>query len=156
MCFCVGTALAPNFGSLLVFRLLAGFSGSSVLAVSAGTIVDLFALHESGLAMAIFCATGPFMGSVLGPVAGGYIATSKNWQWTQWLQLMLSGAVLIPLLFIEESYKPVILKKRAKKRGLVLPPKPPLGQSLKMVGKITLSRPFSMLFTDPVVDSLAV
>ncbi|KAK9331534.1 hypothetical protein V1520DRAFT_375669 [Lipomyces starkeyi] len=50
----------------------------------------------------------------LGPVAGGWVATKKDWKWTQWVYLMLGEAVMIPLLFIKESYKPVILARRNK------------------------------------------
>ncbi|KAK9449300.1 major facilitator superfamily domain-containing protein [Limtongia smithiae] len=156
MCFAVGTALSPTFGGHLVCRFLCGLMGSPVLAVSAGTIADVFVPRDRGLALAFFCATGPFAGPTLGPVAGGWIATRKNWQWTMWLYLMICGAVLIPIMLIRESYKPVILKRRAKARGLPLPATPPLGIALKMVATITLTRPMRMLFTDAIVGSLSL
>ncbi|KAK9312595.1 hypothetical protein V1524DRAFT_245885 [Lipomyces starkeyi] len=69
---------------------------------------------------------------------------------------MLGGASMIPLLFIKESYKPVILARRAKKRGLLLPAKLAAKVALKMVAVITLTRPVKMLLTNPVVSSLSI
>ncbi|KAK9356406.1 MFS general substrate transporter [Lipomyces doorenjongii] len=156
MCFAVGAALSPTFAGHLICRFLCSLMGSPVLAVSAGTIADLFRPAEQGLALAYFCATGAFMGPTLGPVVGGWVATKKDWKWTQWVYLMLGGAVMIPLLFIKESYKPVILARRAKKRGLAPPAKLPARVALKMVAVITLTRPVKMLLTDPVVSSLSI
>lgn len=156
MCISVGSALSPTFAGHLICRFLAALFGSPVLAVSAGTIADVFTPLEQGIALAYFCATGPFMGPSVGPVVGGYIAKAKNWQWTIWLNLMTSGATLILLLFIPESYMPVILKRRALRRGENLPPKLPMRVALKKVAIITLIRPIKMLLFDPIVSSLSI
>ncbi|KAK9245129.1 major facilitator superfamily domain-containing protein [Lipomyces tetrasporus] len=156
MCFAVGSALSPTFGGHLVCRFLCSLMGSPVLAVSAGTIADLFSVREQGLALAYFCATGAFLGPALGPVAGGWVATTKDWKWTQWVYMMIGGAVMVLLLFIRESYKPVILARRARQRGVPLPAKPPVKAALKMVAAITLTRPVRMLATDVIVSSLSV
>ncbi|KAK9359237.1 major facilitator superfamily domain-containing protein [Lipomyces starkeyi] len=128
------TTLSPTFAGHLICRFLCSLMGSPVLAVSAGTIADVFRPSEQGLALAYFCATGAFMG--------------PTWDRSQ--------AVMIPLLFIKESYRPVILARRAKKRGLPLPAKLPAKVALKMVAVITLTRPVKMLFTDPVVSSPSI
>ncbi|KAK7208152.1 major facilitator superfamily domain-containing protein [Myxozyma melibiosi] len=156
MCMAVGSALSPTFAGHLICRFLCALLGSPVLAVSAGTIADIFKPLDQGIALAYFCATGPFIGSAIGAVVGGYMAHARNWKWTIWLSLMVSGVTLIMLLFIKESYMPIILKKRALKRGQELPAKLPIGVALKMVATITLTRPLRMLVCDPIVASLSI
>lgn len=77
-------ALAPNMGSLLVFRLLAGIAGSCPLTIGGGSIADLIVQEKRGGAMAMF-ALGPLMGPVIGPVAGGYLGEAAGWRWVFWL-----------------------------------------------------------------------
>lgn len=77
-------ALAPDMGSLLAFRLLAGIAGSCPITIGGGSIADVFSQKERGGAMALF-ALGPLLGPVIGPVAGGYLAQAKGWRWVFWV-----------------------------------------------------------------------
>lgn len=80
----VACALAPNIGSLLVFRLLAGIAGSCPITIGGGSIADMFIQEKRGGAMAIF-AMGPLMGPVAGPVAGGFLSEDEGWRWVFWV-----------------------------------------------------------------------
>lgn len=60
-------AVAPEIGSLVVFRFLAGFAGSCPLTIGAGSIADMFVQEKRGGAMAAW-AIGPLIGPVIGPV----------------------------------------------------------------------------------------
>lgn len=93
---------------------------------------------------------------ILGPVVGGYLVDAKGWRWTMWIVIILGGALLVPLALLEESYKPVILKRRALARGQALPPKPDPKTALKMIFTITLARPTLMLFKEPIVQAVAL
>ena len=66
------TIASPNMASLIVFRFLSGFFGSSPLVNTGGTLADMFNAKERGLAMAIF-ASAPFLGPALGPIPGGFL-----------------------------------------------------------------------------------
>ena len=72
--------------------------------------------------------------------------------------VLLAG--FVPSLFTSESYKKVLLAKRAKKRGLALPPDPVSSkgtwQKMKFFLTITILRPFAMLFVEPIVAFLAI
>ena len=61
--FCIWTmacALAPSFAALIVFRLLAGISGSAPVAIVPGIVADLYGAHKTrGRAMAVFMAVCP-------------------------------------------------------------------------------------------------
>lgn len=80
----IACAVAPNMGSLLFFRLMAGIAGSCPLTIGGGTIADLIVQEKRGGAMALF-ALGPLLGPVIGPVAGGYLAEAAGWRWIFWL-----------------------------------------------------------------------
>ena len=91
--FTIACAVAPNIGSLIFFRLMAGCAGSAPLTIGGGSIADLFKQEERGGAMAIF-ALGPIMGPTIGPVAGGYLAEAKGWRWIFWVITMAVGLSL--------------------------------------------------------------
>ncbi|KAK9345554.1 major facilitator superfamily domain-containing protein [Lipomyces starkeyi] len=136
MLFSAGVGNAHNFGTVLVCRFFAGFFASPVLAVAGGTIQDLWNPDMVGAAMCGFCLA-PFAGPVLGPIIGGFLIEKRSWNWTIDIQT-------------------IILKRRAKKRGLALPPKLPTGEALKLVFMVTLQRPFAMLVFEPIVLALSL
>lgn len=155
MLFTTGVGKAHNIGTVLVCRFFSGLFASPVLAVAGGSIMDMWPVHMVGLAMSGFCVA-PFAGPVLGPVIGGFLETRKSWRWSMWVLLMFSGAVLPLIASLRETYKPIILKRRAIKRGLTLPPKLPPGEALKLLFTVTLIKPFIMLFTEPIVLVLSI
>lgn len=48
----------------------------------------------------------------------GYVVESKTWRWTQWVILFGLAVAIAMTLFMSESYKPVLLKRRAKKSAV--------------------------------------
>lgn len=65
----IPSALAPNIGTLIAMRTLAGFFGSVSIANGGGSLSDLF---EPGQRAGIFgwYLLGPLMGPTLGPLFG--------------------------------------------------------------------------------------
>src|SRR6266480_2760270 len=54
---------------------------------------------------------------MMAPVAGGWIVStaSLGWRWCEWVTLIISaGAFMIALLFLPETYLPVLLDWKAK------------------------------------------
>jgi DHA1 family multidrug resistance protein-like MFS transporter len=54
---------------------------------------------------------------VIAPIAGGWIVdnTRLGWRWTEWVTLIISGAAfVIALLFLPETYLPLLLDWKAK------------------------------------------
>lgn len=151
MLFTMGVGLSSHIREILVLRFFAGFFASPAMAVAGGTIADIWDFEMMGLAMAGFCLA-PFMGPVLGPVIGGFVAEKEGWKWTMWVNLMFAGGILLPVLICPETYKPVLLKRRAKKRGIKLQ-KPKVGglEFLKFIFFITLMTPMKMLAVEPIV-----
>ncbi|KAF2832692.1 MFS multidrug transporter-like protein [Ophiobolus disseminans] len=146
MLFTLGAGFSRSLPSLLICRLLAGMAGSPSLAVGAGTNADLFVPHKRAVATSMFLAA-PFTGPVLGPVIGGFLAQYKTWPWTQWVQIFITLIATLVALPMKETYKPIILKKRARKHGLKMPDAPK-GAKMKTAIVVKVVRPLHMLVAE--------
>ncbi|CVK95571.1 probable mfs-multidrug-resistance transporter [Fusarium mangiferae] len=158
-----GCAGAQNAQTLIVLRFFAGAFGSSPLTNAGGTIADMFPASQRGLAMAIFAAA-PFLGPVLGPIIGGFLGMNAGWRWVMGFLGAFSGALwIVGTLLVPETYAPVLLRQRASKlskiTGHVY-----VSQIDYERGKVTLtesfktalSRPWILLFKEPIVLLLSI
>ena len=150
--FTLGAGFSQTFASIAICRFFAAFFGSPTLAVGAGTSADIWPSVHRAVATSLFLLA-PFAGPAFGPLLGGYAAQVKGWRWTQWALLFMSVATFIYSLFMKETYKKIILQKRAKRLGIPPPPKtgPAGSAALKFLLTVTLFRPVKMTFTDPIV-----
>ncbi|CAF9925029.1 MAG: hypothetical protein ALECFALPRED_002885 [Alectoria fallacina] len=152
MLFILGAGFSNTFAALAICRLFAGIFGSPVLAVGAGTNADIWPPVHRAVATSTFLLA-PFLGSTMGPVIGGYAAQNKGWRWTQWPLLFFLLPLYLSSLFMKETYKKIILQKRAKRLGI--PPPPQMGPAgfaaIKFLVTVTLFRPIRMIFTEPIV-----
>ncbi|TEY62317.1 hypothetical protein BOTCAL_0164g00160 [Botryotinia calthae] len=161
--FNAGAAGAQNIQTLLILRFLAGSFGSSPLTNAGGVIADMFSAAHRGVAMSIF-AVAPFLGPVIGPIVGGFLGESEGWRWVEGLMAIFTGALwIIGSLTIPETYSPVILRRRANKMssmtGKVYKSKMEVdngSKSLSAEFKTALSRPWILLFTEPIVLLLSL
>ncbi|KAJ4328670.1 hypothetical protein N0V84_000861 [Fusarium piperis] len=161
--FNAGCAGAKNSWSLLILRFLAGSFGSSPLTNAGGAIADMFPASQRGLAMAIFAAA-PSLGPVFGPIIGGFLGMKAGWRWVMGFLAAFSGALwILGSILVPETYAPVLLQRRAAKlskmtgkvyvskidhdRGKVT-----LAESFKTA----LSRPWVLLFKEPIVLLLSI
>ncbi|KAJ5082220.1 hypothetical protein N7532_011263 [Penicillium argentinense] len=160
-------AVAPDIGSLTVFRFFAGCVGSCPLTIGAGSIADMFAQEKRGSAMAAW-AIGPLIGPVVGPVGkyifscGGYLAQAKGWRWTFWVLAMASGAVVFSsILTIKESYAPTLLARKTKRLQKEtgnpnLRSALDTGRTPRDLFIFSVVRPTKMLFMSPIVFLLSL
>ncbi|EDK45191.1 conserved hypothetical protein [Lodderomyces elongisporus NRRL YB-4239] len=158
MLFIMGVGLAKNIRTILVLRFFCGFFSSPALSIAGGTISDLWANSPSdqSIAVAIFCLC-PFLGPVLWPIIGGFSAEYKNWQWAvSWVLLMFFGLVWPFAILAPETFKPVILARRARKRGVNVESQKVDMEFLKKVAKNNLLLPMVLLFTEPIVLIMSV
>ncbi|KAK0557268.1 hypothetical protein OC844_005621 [Tilletia horrida] len=177
--FNVGTALAPNMAALAVLRLLAGFAGSTGPCLGAASIGDMFAPAQRGKAVAIY-ALGPILGPSVGNILGSFIAErTRSWTWPLWIVTIAS--VTLPITsycFLTETYAPVLKERKYerllreaeqqhqravpspehKDNGLVTspPPPPPKFQKLSKALAIACTRPFKLMFTNPICTIVAL
>ena len=82
---------------------------------------------------------------------------NEGWRWTQWILLFAMVPIWLYSLGMKETYKRIILQKRAKKLGIAPPPGGPRGiEALKFFMTVTLFRPLKMLVTEPIVLFLSL
>jgi multidrug resistance protein len=161
--FNAGCAGANDAATLIVLRFFAGAFGSSPLTNAGGVIADMFPAAQRGVAMAIFAAA-PFLGPVLGPIIGGFLGMSAGWRWVMGFLAAFSGLLwILGSLLVPETYAPVLLRRRAAKlskmTGKVYVSKadheggrPTIAESFKTA----LSRPWILLFKEPIVLLLSI
>jgi hypothetical protein len=62
--------------------------------------------------------------------------------------IFITLAALLVALPMKETYKPIILKQRAKKHGIAPPETPASSQKVTKVLATRILRPFHMLYTE--------
>ncbi|KAL5603880.1 hypothetical protein FOVSG1_006630 [Fusarium oxysporum f. sp. vasinfectum] len=161
--FNAGAAGANSMATLIVIRFLAGTFGASPLTNAGGVVADIFPANQRGLGMGIFSAA-PMMGPSLGPIIGGFASETIGWRWVEGLMAIFTGVLWIfCTLAIPETYAPVILDRRAKALTAQTG-KLHISAIERRQGKITpraafqkaLSRPWALLFQEPIVLLLSV
>ncbi|TWU70638.1 hypothetical protein ED733_000411 [Metarhizium rileyi] len=161
--FNAGCAGAQNIWTLSILRFLAGAFGSSPLTNAGGTIADMFEPAQRGLATAIFAAA-PFLGPVLGPIAGGFLGMNAGWRWVMGFLAAFSGFVwILGTALVPETYAPVLLRQRAARLSKMTG-KHYVSKLDHDRGKVTfaesfktaLSRPWILLFKEPIVLLLSI
>ncbi|OKL55265.1 hypothetical protein UA08_09464 [Talaromyces atroroseus] len=147
----IGSALAPNVVCHLIFRYIAGFCGAPTVTNAGGSLTDMWPATERSVPWAIFSAAS-FLTVIIGPIIGDAIVQYLPWQWTYWTSMALGGTVyLAALLFLPETYRPKLLSQKAARQGLVLEQ-----IDLRNRYREGLTRPWIMLFTEPIVWGLTL
>ena len=154
-------ALAPNFGTLVICRLLGGISTSGG-SVTLGVVADMWEPDDQEYAIA-FLVLSSVGGSVVGAVVGGFVEKQRSLPWIFWTQLIAGGAVqLIHALFVPETRATILLDREAKRRRKageadVYGPNEIHGFNLGFKHIFTVwKRPFYMLITEPIVAWLSL
>lgn len=154
------SALAPNYGALLVSRGLIGLSmaGGSV---TIGMVADLYQADDQQYAIA-YVVLSSVLGTSIGPVVAGPITRFLPLAWNFWVQLIFGVVVQVVHFFMPESRSTIIMDREAKRR------RKQDGEQIwgpnevkhpRVSGKefmITWARPFEMFFREPIVLSCSL
>ena len=73
-------SLSPNLATLIGFRILQGIGGGAMMPVGLAMLYELFPPHRRGTALGIW-GIAAMAAPAVGPVAGGWIASSVSWRW---------------------------------------------------------------------------
>jgi DHA1 family multidrug resistance protein-like MFS transporter len=161
--FTLGSGLSQSLAALITCRFFAGMFASPGVSLASATISDMAAPLDRGLPLAVYY-TIPFVGSLLGfvifpglcvallnmfsPLVGGFVVEGKGWRWTQWTVLFFFVASFVPIVFVHETYKKIILQRRGlgtsqAQRSFV--------EGFQYFMTKTVIRPVHMLMTEPIV-----
>ncbi|KAF8496254.1 MFS polyamine transporter [Russula emetica] len=158
--FNVGQARAQNIGTLLVTRFFAGLFGCAPLTNVGGIVADIWDPVGGGHALGVFCSC-VFIGPVLGPIIGGYVATSHlGWRWVFWILMISGGACTVfGFIFLPETFAPTLLARKARRLRKL---DPVANKNLfaesenkkwtpRELLNSTIIRPFTMVIVEPIL-----
>ncbi|BFZ58076.1 hypothetical protein PYCC9005_005134 [Savitreella phatthalungensis] len=157
-------ALSPSFAGLLVLRLLSGIFSSTGSTMVGGTLSDMYISQERGRPMALFSSVTLF-GTAFGSIVSAYTTQNPKlgWRWVFWIQLIVNAVLFVVLaVVLRETRGTVLLSRRAamlrKKTGdsRYMARAELERQSLSILIRHSLTRPFRFLFTEPTIMAFSV
>ncbi|ROV95527.1 hypothetical protein VSDG_05350 [Cytospora chrysosperma] len=148
-------ALASSLAEIIVVRFFGALFGAVMICNGAGTIADISTEDDRALYMSLW-SIAPLNGPVTGPLIGGFVYQYLGWRWDNWLVLILTGAAVILMTTVRETYAPVLLKQKAAKRRKDEDDERywcqyDSAKSTAQLMKVNLSRPFVLSFTEPIL-----
>ena len=161
--FSIACATGKDLQTVLICRFFAGFFGACPLAVVAAVFSDMFDNATRGSAITLFSMT-VFTGPMLAPFVGGFITESYlGWRWTMYIvSFMGFFAFALDLLFLEETYPPVILiakaaelRRRTQNWGIHAKQEEIEVDFGELIQK-NFTRPMRLLFGEPIVTAISV
>lgn len=160
--FNLACGASRNKGEMIAFRFLSGIGGSAPLGIGGGVLSDCWRAEERGLAISIY-SLAPLLGPAVGPIAGGFITEKTSWRWVFWATSIADAVIQVfGLVFLKETYPPKLLHAKAEKlrkesgnTALHTEFEHP-ERSLGNILKHSLTRPFKLLGTQPIVQALAI
>jgi MFS family permease len=109
-------ALAPNFATYVVVRLLGGLSTSGG-SVTLGVVADMWEPDDQEYAVA-FLVLSSVGGSVVGAVVGGFVEAYQPLAWIFWVQLIAGCAVqIMHAVLVPETRATILLKRKRRIDG---------------------------------------
>ncbi|KAI4224674.1 MAG: hypothetical protein L6R36_004482 [Xanthoria steineri] len=162
--FSIATATAKDLQTVMLTRFFAGVFGSCPLAVVAAIFSDMFDNKTRGLAITVFSMT-VFTGPLLAPFIGGFIIMnpSLGWRWTEYLVAIMGFfAFALDLLFLEETYPPIVLQQKAsmlRRRTLnwgIHAKQEEIEVDFRELVTKNFSRPLRLLVSEPIVLLLSI
>ncbi|KAI9923929.1 hypothetical protein ASPWEDRAFT_108230 [Aspergillus wentii DTO 134E9] len=156
--FTIGTATAKDVQTIMLTRFFAGLFAAAPLAIVPAIFADIYDNSHRGIAIAMF-AMAVFVGPFASPFTGGFITMSYlGWRWTMYISAIMGflGFALL-ILFFKETYAPVVLMEKAAtlRRQThnwgIHAKQDEVELDIKDLLTNNFSRPFRMLFTEPIV-----
>jgi DHA2 family multidrug resistance protein len=109
---------AQTLTEVVIFRLLQGVFGASLVPVSQSVLLDTFPREKHAMAMSLW-GIGVMVAPILGPTIGGWLTEFYNWRWVFYINLPLGLLALMGvILLVEES--PLDRERRFDVFGFVL------------------------------------
>src|SRR5258708_2968976 len=91
--------LAQSLPQLVIFRVMQGVFGASLVPLSQGLMMDASQREEQGKAMAMW-GVGTMLGPITGPTLGGWLTDEYSWRWVFYINLPVGIVCAIGLLIL--------------------------------------------------------
>src|SRR3989442_11702928 len=90
--FSIGSVLAgtaQTFTQILIYRIIQGIGGGSLMPISQAIMRESYPPEEQGMAMAIF-GMGVVLAPAMGPILGGWLTDNYGWPWIFYINIPFS------------------------------------------------------------------
>jgi MFS transporter, DHA2 family, multidrug resistance protein len=94
--------LAQSLPQIVIFRLLQGIFGASLVPLSQAVLLDTFPREQHGSAMAIW-GIGVMVGPILGPTLGGWLTEYYSWRWVFYINIPVGILTWLGLAFFVQE-----------------------------------------------------
>lgn len=155
--FMLGSSFAKDMTSLAVCRFFAGVFASPNISNASASILDYTPSQHRGSSLGVYYSL-PSLAAGFAPLVGGFLVQNASWRWTMWVPVIVAVVFYVPLLFMRETYKKIILRRRAVRSGLADTgsQRTSASRQIRYFFKVLISRPLHMLFTEPIVTLVSL
>jgi len=96
-------AIATSLPQIVLYRLLQGVFGASLVPLSQAVLLDIYPREQQGSAMAMW-GVGVMVGPILGPTLGGWLTEHYDWRWVFYINLPIGILTFLGLsTFLSET-----------------------------------------------------
>src|SRR4249919_34405 len=89
--------IATGIGEMVLFRILQGVFGASLVPISQSLLLDVFPKEKHGQAMALW-GVGIMIGPILGPPLGGWLTEFYSWRWVFLINLPVGLLAMLGIM----------------------------------------------------------
>ena len=93
---------AQSLSQIVLFRLLQGLFGGTLMPMSQAVILDTYPLEERGPALAVW-GMGTMVAPIIGPALGGWLTDNFEWRWVFYINLPIGALSLVGILMYVKS-----------------------------------------------------
>ena len=94
--------LAESLGQIVVFRIMQGMFGASLVPLSQSVMYELYPPEQRAKAMGLW-TMGVMMGPICGPILGGWLTDNYSWRWVFYINVPFGIITAFGLLtFLKE------------------------------------------------------
>jgi DHA2 family multidrug resistance protein len=90
--------IATSLPEIVIFRLLQGVAGASMMPLSQSVMLDLYPQRQIPQVMAIW-SSAVILGPIIGPALGGYLTENFSWRWVFYINVPIGILAFIGLNF---------------------------------------------------------
>jgi DHA2 family multidrug resistance protein len=90
--------MAMSLPQIVLFRLMQGVFGASLVPLSQAVLLDTFPKEKHGSAMALW-GVGVMLGPILGPSLGGLLTEYYNWRWIFYINVPVGIVAIMGVMF---------------------------------------------------------